>query len=74
MSITMSELEILATLKQRWTRLYFTELSRLLRELDRPYLIQSRARPRRRSHDGAPLQRRKRRHLMAERHGGMRTR
>jgi len=46
--ITERELEFLASLKQRWTRLYFNELARLLRELDEPYGLRPRAPPRRR--------------------------
>jgi hypothetical protein len=45
---TMRELEFVASLKQRWTNLYFNELTRLLRELDEPYLLRPRAPLRRR--------------------------
>jgi hypothetical protein len=74
MSITMRELEILATLKQHWARLYSEELLRLLRELNGPYLFRPRARPRRRLRGRAVLRRRKSRGMPTVRHNVMRGR
>jgi hypothetical protein len=53
--VTLRDLEFLASLKQRWTRLYFNELARLLRELDEPYLMRPRAPPRRRPSGSLPV-------------------
>lgn len=63
MSITMRELEILATVRQRWTTLYFRELTRLLREMNGPYLFRPRGRPRQRTRTWASPQRLRRRRL-----------
>ena len=61
MSISIRELEILAALKRRWVRLYFAELSRLMRELDAPYLFRPRAPSRRRQPDSSAMRRARRR-------------
>jgi hypothetical protein len=72
MSFTMRELEILAALRPRWTTLYFNELSRLLRQLDGPYLFCPRARPWRRARGCARLRWQRRRHRTTMRHTRMR--
>jgi hypothetical protein len=59
---TMRDLEFVASLKQRWANLYVNELTRLLRELDEPYLLRPRAPPRRRPAAPSVTQHPRRRH------------
>jgi hypothetical protein len=59
--ITIRELEFLASLKQRWTRMYFSELARLLRELDGPYGLRPRAPAKRRPSGRSTVNQRQRR-------------
>ncbi|HEY8334390.1 MAG TPA: hypothetical protein VIQ05_11425 [Tardiphaga sp.] len=45
---TLRDLEFVASLKQSWSRLYVIELTRLVHELDEPYLLRLRGPPRQR--------------------------